>query len=78
MTPKPSSPHAGEILQGLWEDSLEPADLMLRSTELGALSAKLIAASEDGQVSRASTLTCLPNRHTIGVWLPKPSGSLCA
>ncbi|MCH9669129.1 MAG: hypothetical protein K0U80_14905 [Actinomycetia bacterium] len=56
MPPKPNSPHAAEILQNYWEESLEPGELMRRSVEFGRLSAQLVAASEDGQVQAMQLL----------------------
>lgn len=56
MTPKPSSPHANEILQSFWEDSLDPAELVRRALQLGKLSAELLAKSEDGQVGALQLL----------------------
>ena len=48
MPPMPPGPNAAEILQGLWEESLEPADLTRRSLELKELSRQLVATAEDG------------------------------
>ena len=56
MTPKPTTPHASEILQNFWEDSLQPADLMRRSVEMTKLSTQLIATSQDGQVAAGRLL----------------------
>ncbi|MDA0252651.1 MAG: hypothetical protein O3A42_17175, partial [Actinobacteria bacterium] len=56
MPPLPPGPHAAEILQGLWETSLEPAELSRRSLALTTLSAKLTATSLDGQVGAAQLL----------------------
>ncbi|MGB0878842.1 MAG: hypothetical protein ACPGXI_17535 [Mycobacterium sp.] len=56
MPPKPSTPHASEILGSYWEDSLEPAELMRRSVELGTLSSQLLATSEDGRVGAMQLL----------------------
>ena len=44
----PPGPNAAEILQGLWEETLEPADLTRRSLELKELSRQLVATAEDG------------------------------
>lgn len=56
MPPKPSTPHADEILQNYWEDQLEPAELVRRSVALGKLAAELTAVSEDGQVGALQLL----------------------
>ncbi|MCC9186946.1 hypothetical protein, partial [Mycolicibacterium mageritense] len=48
MPPMPPGPNAAEILQGLWEETLEPADLTRRSLELKELSRQLVATAEDG------------------------------
>ncbi len=48
MPPLPPGPNAAEILQGLWETSLEPAELSRRSLALTTLAAKLTAVSLDG------------------------------
>lgn len=48
MPPMPPGPNAAEILQGLWEETLEPADLTRRSLELKQLSTQLAATAEDG------------------------------
>ncbi|MGB0878837.1 MAG: hypothetical protein ACPGXI_17510 [Mycobacterium sp.] len=56
MPPMPPGPNAEEILQGLWEETLEPAELTRRSVELGKLSSELLAVSEDGQVGAMQLL----------------------
>lgn len=56
MTPMPPTANAAEILQGLWEETLEPADLTRRSLELGKLSSQLLATSQDGHVASVQLL----------------------
>lgn len=56
MPPKPTTPHAAEILQNYWEDSLEPGELMRRSVEMTKLSGQLVAAAQDGQVGAVQLL----------------------
>lgn len=56
MPPMPPGPNAAEILQGLWEETLEPADLTRRSLELGKLSSQLVATSQDGHVASVQLL----------------------
>lgn len=59
MTPQPNSPHASEILQGFWESSIDPADLMRRSlglTTLATLATELINTGADGQVRAVQLL----------------------
>lgn len=56
MPPIPPGPNATELLQGLFEDKLEPADLMQRSLELKKLSGHLASVSADGQVGAVRLL----------------------
>lgn len=51
MAPQPPGPYADEIFQGLWESSLEPADLFSRGAELKMAAATLTGIAGDGTIS---------------------------
>ncbi|GAB3030265.1 hypothetical protein [Mycobacterium bourgelatii] len=56
MTPKPSTPHADQILGPYWESAVTPEALIQWSIELGKAAAELGFKSADGQVQAVQLL----------------------
>ena len=69
---KPLSEHAAQILNGFWEDSITPADLMARSLTAGQASAEAFRTASEGSaaaIRMGLSGTGLFVERTSGTWL---------